>query len=118
MPRAHFDRGDDARQDALLLECVLQRKRVDHGREHAHVVGGRAIHAACAGRNAAEDVAAADDDRRLDTHALNLGHVARNLRRDGRIDAVGLFAHQRFAGEFQEDAFVGGGGLRRHETRL
>ena len=42
--------------------------------------------------------------------ALDLGDVLGDLRRDGRIDAVGLLAHQGFAGEFQEDAFVGGAG--------
>ncbi len=63
-----------------------------------------------AGRDAAEDVAAADDDRRLDAHRLDLGDVLGDLRRHGGIDAVGLLAHQGFAGEFQEDAFVGGDG--------
>ena len=48
-------------------------------------------------------------------HALDLGDVPRDLRRDRGIDAVGLFAHQGFAGEFQEDAFVGGAGDVAHE---
>ena len=96
--------------DALLLERVLQRQRVDDRRQHAHVVGGRAVHAAGAGRHAAEDVAAADDDGRLDAHALDFGDVLGDLRRHGRIDAVGLLAHQGFAGQFQEDALVGGSG--------
>ncbi len=42
----------------------------------------------------------------------------RDLRRDGRIDAVGLLAHQGFAGEFQEDAFVGGAAVGGHKERL
>ena len=103
--------------DALLLERVLQRQRVDHRRQHAHVVGGRAVHAARAGGDAAEDVAAADDDGGLDAHALDFGDVLGDLRRDGRIDAVGLLAHQGFAGEFEEDAFVGGRGRRRSRDR-
>ena len=82
--RPHLDGGDDARDDALLLERVLQRQRVDDRRQHAHVVGGRAIHAARAGRDAAEDVAAADDDGGLDAHALDLGDVLGDLRRHGR----------------------------------
>ena len=37
---------------------------------------------------------------------------------DGGIDPVGLIAHQRFAGKFQEDAAVGGLGARsRTRTR-
>ena len=42
----HFDRGLHARFDADLIERALQREAVDHGREHAHVISGRAIHAA------------------------------------------------------------------------
>ena len=42
---AHLDGGHDARHDALLLERVLQRQRVDDGGQHAHVVGGGAVHA-------------------------------------------------------------------------
>jgi hypothetical protein len=63
----------------------------------------------------AEDVAAADHDGGLDTHALNLSDVARDLRRDGGIDAVALLAHERFAGKFEEDAFIGGGARGGHE---
>ena len=115
---AHLDRGDDARHDALLLERVLQRERVDHGAEHPHVVGGRAVHAARARGDAAEDVAAADHDRGLDAHALDLGDVARDLRRNRGIDPVVLFAHQGFAGEFEEDAFVWERRRVGHEMRL
>src|SRR2546425_214428 len=41
----HADRRHHPGIDALLFEDVLQRQGVDHGREHAHVVGGHAIHA-------------------------------------------------------------------------
>ena len=104
--------------DALLFERVLQRQRVDDGRQHAHVVGGRPIHPAGAGGHAAEDVAAADDDGRLDAHALDFGHVLRDLGGDIGIDAVGLFAHEGFAGDFEEDSLVGERGRGSHETRL
>ena len=39
------DRRLHARVHAVLLERVLQRQRVEDGREHAHVVAGRAVHA-------------------------------------------------------------------------
>ena len=68
----------------VLLERVLQRERVDDGREHAHVVGGRAVHAARARRQAAEDVAAADDDAGLDAERLDLADVLGDLRGDRR----------------------------------
>ena len=38
---------------------------------------------------------------------LHLLDVARDLHRDGRIDAVLLLAHQGFAGKLQENALVG-----------
>ena len=74
--------------DALLLERVLQRQRVDDRGQHAHVVGGGAVHAAGAGGDAAEDVAAADDDGRLDAERLDLGDVGGDARGDVGVDAV------------------------------
>ena len=96
-------------------------RRVDDRRQHAHVVGGGAVHAAHAGRQAAEDVAAADDDGRLDAEALDLADVAGDAGGDGRIDPELLVAHQRFAGELQEDALIErgcGSGIRTFETEL
>ena len=49
-----------------LLERVLERQRIQHRRDHAHVVGGGAVHALAAGGESAPDVAAADDDGDLD----------------------------------------------------
>jgi hypothetical protein len=40
------------------------------------------------------------------------------LRRDRGVDAVGLRAHQGFAGKFEEDAFVGGSGGGGHKPQL
>ena len=59
-----------------------------------------------AGRQAAEDVAAADDDGGLDAELLDLADVLGDLRGDGRVDAELLLAHQGFAGELEEDAAV------------
>ena len=94
--------------DAHVLERVLQRQRVDDRGEHAHVVGGRAVHALGAGRQAAEQVAAADHDGGLDAELLDLGDVLGDLRGDGGVDAELLLAHESFAGELQQDAAVGG----------
>ena len=44
----HADGRHDARVDALPLEHVLHGQRVDHRAEHAHVVGGDAVHAGLA----------------------------------------------------------------------
>ena len=63
----HRDRGLDARRLTERLERVLQRERVDDRGEHPHVVGAGAIHASRRAGEPTEDVAAADDDRDLDT---------------------------------------------------
>ena len=55
---------------------------------------------------AAEDVAAADDDADLHAGLLHLDDLAREPAQHFRIDAVVGLAHQRFAGEFQQDALV------------
>ena len=57
------------------LQARLQRQPVDDRRQHAHVVGGRALHATRAGRLAAPDVAAADDDGDLDAERDDLRHL-------------------------------------------
>ena len=106
MNGAHLDRGRDPGHDVVMLERVLQGERVDHGREHAHVVGGRAVHALGAGREAAEQIAAADDHRRLHPELLDFADVGRDPVRHRGIDAELLLAHERFAGKFEEDATI------------
>ena len=115
--RAHFDGCHHAGDHPLLLESVLEGQRVDHRRQHPHVVGGRAVHATGARRDAAKDVAAADHDGRLDAHVPESSATSRgDLRRDGRVDPVVLLAHERFAGQFQENALVGWDGKRASEA--
>ena len=70
---------------ARLLEEVLQRERVHHRAEHAHVVGPAAVHAPLRELGAAEEVAAADDDRDLDG-ARGIGDLTRERAHHVRID--------------------------------
>ena len=116
--RAHLDRRDDAGDHVQLFERVLKRQRVDDRRQHPHVVRGGAIHAARARRDAAEDVAAADDDGRLHAHRLDLADLLGDLGGHRRVDPVVLRAQEGFAGEFQEDAFVDGGGSGGHRREI
>jgi hypothetical protein len=67
-----------------------------------------------AGRQAAEEVAAADDDRRLDAERLDFADLARQLRGDRRVDPKRLLAHQGLTRQFEQDAGVNG----RHEVQL
>jgi hypothetical protein len=98
----------DARVDSDLFERVLKDDGVHDGRQHAYVVGAGAVHVAGALGDAAEDVAAADDDRDLDAHLVVhgldlLGDGARHVH----VNAVVLRAHQGLAGNFQQDAAEG-----------
>ena len=95
----------------LCSSALCKREAVDHGGEHAHVIGRGAIHPAMAGGEAAPDVAAADDDRDLHAEVVHLLHLPRDLLHDLRRDVVApaRFA-ERFAAQFEDDAFVGGRG--------
>ena len=104
--RAHFDAGGHARHDVLMLERVLQSEGIHDRRQHAHVVGGGAVHALGTGRQAAEDVAAADDDGDFDAELADVGDIPRDAGGDHGIDAELLVAHQCFAGKFEKNAFV------------
>src|SRR6266702_1707343 len=75
---AHFDGGLDAGDHIPFLERVLQGKRVEHGGQHAHVIGRRPLHAAVGGVEPTEDVPPTDDHRDLDAHRGDL----RDLRGD------------------------------------
>ena len=102
--------------DVVLFERILQRQGIDDRGDHAHVIGGRSVHAARARRQAAENVAAADHDGSLHAQTLQLRDVFGNPRRDNGIHAICLVAHERFAGKFQENASVGGIGRSRPAT--
>ena len=103
----HFDRRLHARFDADLNEGAFQGEAVDDGGEHAHVISGRPIHAAMAGRQTAPDIAAADHDRSLDAERFDLldalSDLAHDLRRD--VFAGAAFA-QSFAAQLEDDALV------------
>ena len=63
----HFDRGHHAGFDARMFEGVLQGEGINYGGEHAHVVGGIAVHASFAtGRGTAPNVAATNDNGQLE----------------------------------------------------
>ncbi len=65
------DRRLHAGLDVLLLERVLERQRVEHRREHPHVVARGAVHAFGGLGEATVDVAAADHDRDLHAAAVD-----------------------------------------------
>ena len=96
--------GDGGNADAL--EGVLHGERVDDRRQHAHRVAQHAVGAVARARQAAEDVAAADDhaDLRAQGHQLRepLGHVGQN-----RLVMAGIGgALQHLAAELQKNPLV------------
>src|SRR5262249_44918097 len=95
------DRAQGARVDPLLLEGVLEGEGVDHGREHAGVVGGCALHAARGGGGAAPDIAAADDDGDADTELGEATDLLGDFVQHLGVDAEAALAHEGFAAELE-----------------
>jgi hypothetical protein len=58
----------------LLLDCILQRDRVDHCGQHAHVIGGHAVHRLGLLGNSAKEIAAAHYDRHFNAQFVNFGN--------------------------------------------
>ena len=65
------------------------------------MVAGDAVAALRGDRDAAKDVAAADDDADLDAHRPRLGDVGGDAVDDRDVDAEMLLAHQRLARSFR-----------------
>ena len=107
----HRDRRLHARGNAHALERVLQGERIDHGREHPHVVGGGAIHTRLFVHFAAPDVSAANHDGDGNTGATHVGDLIGHGARRIDVDA-GIGSGERFAGDFEENAVVLGSIIR------
>jgi hypothetical protein len=92
----------------------LQGQGVDDRGQHAHVVAGRALHAAALPGGAAEDVAAADHDGHLGAQVAHLFDLAGDGGQDGGVEALpGLGVLKGFPAQFEHDPlelrFSGGG---------
>ena len=109
-----LQRGQHARDATEPLERVLHRERVDHGGEHAHVVGRDAVHAGLGEPGAAEDVAAADHEAHLHAEPEDFGDLGGDPANDRGIDAVLLVAEQRLTAQLQKDSPIRRRALR-HE---
>src|SRR5207302_328874 len=103
---AHFDGGLNAGDRALFLERVLQGERVEHGGQHAHVIGRGPLHAAVGGVDPPVDVPPADDQRDLDAHRGDLRDLRRDVLDHPRVDPERLVAGKHFSADLQQDALV------------
>jgi len=89
----HFDRGHDAGFDPSMFEGVLQGEGVNYGGEHAHVVGGIAVHATfAAGRGTPPDVAATNDDGQLEGGREDIADLMSEAASDDRGKMISRFS--------------------------
>ena len=112
------DGGLNARGLAHLLHGFLECDGVDDGGEHAHVVGGGAGDVTVLGeRGAANEVAAAHDDRQLDAELGDFDALSGDVFQFRRFQTEGAFVAESLATDFQKDAGIGGasGGGVGHE---
>ncbi len=84
-----------ARVHALLFQRILQRQRIDHRRQHAHVIGGDPVHVLGLLRYAAEKVSSAHHDRQLHAQLVNVGQFGGNFVDASRLHAKALIGRQR-----------------------
>ncbi len=106
----HFDGGLDDAGDAVVGECAFEGEGVHDGCEHAHVIGGGAVHAAggCAG--SAPEVAAADDDAELESLGGGFADFEGDAVDDFRGNVIaGIGATKSLAAEFEDGAAEGAG---------
>src|SRR6185437_3509569 len=101
-----LDRAHHAGIAAALLDRVGHRQRVHHGGQHAHVVAGDPVHAGRGEALATEDVAAADHHAHFHAGLAYLDDLLGQPADHLRVDAVVGLAHQRLAGELEQDAAV------------
>src|ERR1035437_5257147 len=102
----HLDGGHHAGENVLLLQRILQREGIDDGGQHAHVIGGDAVHEFGLLGHAAEEIAAANHDCDLDSEAMYLADFGGDLVDAGIVHTEALAGGQRFTGNFQEYAFI------------
>ena len=98
------------RRNADGFQCVLHGERVHHRGQHAHVIGGAAVHALGGTGHAAKNIAATDHQTDIIAGILGGLHLARHPRHRCRIDPERLVTHRGLARQLQQDALVGRGG--------
>ncbi len=104
--RIHWNGGLYAGIDTGILKRILQRQSVHHGCQHAHIIGGGTFHATGGTGNAAENVTAADDQTDLYAHIDDSLDLGGDTIDHYRIETIFTLAHQRFAGNFQQNTLI------------
>ena len=102
----HFYRAHHSSERVLILKRVLQRDRVEHSREHSHVISGRAVQALCRKRQSAKNVTTADYYGDFYGEIMNVIDLLGYSSDGGGIDPVALVSHQRLARELEQYSLV------------
>jgi len=102
----HRDGRHHAAEEAGLFDGVLKSDGIDDGRQHAHMVGGDAVHVDGLLGDAAEEVAAADDDGDLATGTGDLGNLIGDRADEDGIDAEAAARGQGFSRELEEYTLI------------
>ena len=104
------DGGLHARGLAHALHGFLERDGVDHGRQHAHVVGCGAGNIPILGkRRPADEIPPAHNDGKLHAHLGDLDALTGDILQFGRFDAERALVTESLPTDFQENARISGG---------
>src|SRR3954453_7668037 len=100
----HLDGRLHAGVHALLFKGVLQGKGVQNGGEHAHVIGGNAVHGAGLLGDAPKEIAAANHNGDLHAEGFHVRQFGGYFVNAEGIYAKALVGCQGFPGQLEQDA--------------
>ncbi len=101
----HLNRRLHSGIDSLLFQRILQRQGIDHGGQHAHVIGGNPVHLFGLFSHAPEEIASAHHDSDLDAQRSNVRQFRGDFVNAKRIDTETLGRGQSLAGKLKQNAF-------------
>ena len=104
----HLNGRLHSRIDALLFQRILQCQRIDHGREHAHVIGGNPVHLFRLLGHAPEKIPSAHHDRDLNPQRSHVRQFGGDFVDTKRVNAKALGRGEGLAGELEQNAFEDG----------
>ena len=86
--------------NALLFQRALHRQRVHNGGQHAHVIGGGALHALGRALQTSKDITATDDHGNLGPKIVNRFDLSGDPLHSWGMKTVALVSHQGFSRNF------------------
>ena len=101
----HLNSRHDACKYPLLFQRVLQCERIDDGGQHAHMVGGDAIHVLRLLGHAAKKISSAHHNGSLNPEFLDVAELGGDLVNARRVHTKALVRRQSFTGYFEQNAF-------------